>query len=89
MVWLKEVWKLSDLPVSSVMGTGTALDSARLRHDLAGKMGLDSQSVPAVINRNGVAELIEYHMAGEEQEAFERSLDVIEQVRNQIGQKNR
>lgn len=188
-VMTEYVWRLSGLPASSVMGTGTSLDSARLRYYLAGRMGLDSQSiqavcagehgqsqvalwshafvggkritdiladngeriqgetlkkiaedtmrsgdrimeykrattfgiaaviaqivkailydenkiipvstklnraygerclfagVPAVINRNGVAELIEYHMTGEEREAFERSLDVIERVRDQI-----
>lgn len=193
-VMTEYVWKLSGLPVSSVMGTGTSLDSARLRYYLAKKMNLDAQSVqavcagehgqsqvalwshafaggkritdiladnggrlqrgdldeigketmragdrimeykrattfgiaaviarivkailydenkiipvstrlneaygsrplfagvPAVINRDGVSELIEYHMTREEQEAFERSLDVIEGVRNQINLETR
>ncbi len=189
-VMTEYAWRLSGLPVSSVMGTGTSLDSARLRHYLAAEMGLDSHSVqaicagehgqsqvalwshafvggkritdiladneeriqgktlekiaedtmrsgdrimeykrattfgiaaviaqivkailydenkiipvstrlseaygprslfagvPAVINRNGVAELIEYHMDGGERQAFERSLDVIDMVREKLG----
>lgn len=40
-------WRLSGLPARQVIGTGTALDSARLKYYIADVMGLDPQSVQA------------------------------------------
>ena len=42
------VQKLSGLPVNQVIGTGTALDSARLKYTLADMIGVDPQSVHAI-----------------------------------------
>lgn len=42
------VHKLSGLPANKVIGTGTALDSARLKYLLADVMGVDPQSVHAL-----------------------------------------
>lgn len=42
------VQKLSGLPSNKVIGTGTALDSARLKYHLADVMGVDLQSVHAI-----------------------------------------
>ena len=43
----KLVWKLSGFPSSRVIGTGTALDSSRLRIFLADLMGVDYRNVSA------------------------------------------
>jgi len=42
------VHKLSGLPANKVIGTGTALDSARLKYHLADVMSVDTQSVHAL-----------------------------------------
>lgn len=42
------VYKLSGLPANRIIGTGTALDSARLKYHLADVMGVDPQSVHAL-----------------------------------------
>lgn len=42
------VYKLSGLPANRVIGTGTALDSARLKYHLAEIMNVDPQSVHAL-----------------------------------------
>lgn len=42
------VYKLSGLPAYKVVGTGTALDSARLKYHLADVMSVDPQSVHAL-----------------------------------------
>jgi L-lactate dehydrogenase len=42
------VYKLSGLPANKVIGTGTALDSARLKYHLADVMSVDPQSVHAL-----------------------------------------
>jgi len=41
------IWKLSGLPTNQVFGTGTALDSARLKSALAYAVGTDPRSVHA------------------------------------------
>ena len=46
MAWL--VWKLSGLPASRVIGTGTILETARLKHLIAKSMSMDPRSVDAV-----------------------------------------
>ncbi|GAA2184131.1 L-lactate dehydrogenase [Brooklawnia cerclae] len=52
------VHELSGLPASHVLGTGTSLDSARLRRAIAQKTGLSIQSVDAyMIGEHGASEL--------------------------------
>ncbi|AMV70369.1 MULTISPECIES: L-lactate dehydrogenase [Lactobacillaceae] len=43
------VWKLSGFPQSRVLGTGTSLDTARLRQSLADTLHVDARSVHAYI----------------------------------------
>lgn len=53
------VHKLSGLPPHRVMGTGTSLDSARLRHFLADTMGVDPRSVEAMcLGEHGDSQMI-------------------------------
>ncbi|MBT9775615.1 L-lactate dehydrogenase [Clostridium sp. MCC353] len=53
------VQKLSGLPESRVIGTGTALDSARLRYHLADVMHVDPQSVYALcMGEHGDSQMI-------------------------------
>ncbi len=42
-------WKFSGLPRNRVVGSGTSLDTARFRHALAEKIGVDARSVHAYI----------------------------------------
>lgn len=57
MTWL--VQQLSGLPAKHVLGTGTALDSARLRYYLAEALNVDSRSVSAcVLGEHGENQLI-------------------------------
>lgn len=46
------VKSISGLPDSKVMGTGTALDSARLRYFLADLIGVDARSLEAMYMGN-------------------------------------
>lgn len=53
------VQKLSGLPSTKVIGTGTALDSARLKYHLADVMGVDPQSVHALcMGEHGDSQII-------------------------------
>lgn len=53
------VHKLSGLPAHKVIGTGTSLDSARLRHFLADTMGVDPRSVEAMcMGEHGDSQMI-------------------------------
>lgn len=53
------VQQLSGLPASKVIGTGTSLDSARLRHFLADTMGVDPRSVEAMcMGEHGDSQMI-------------------------------
>lgn len=53
------VQKLSGLPSNQVIGTGTALDSARLKYHLEDVMDVDSQSVHALyMGKRGDSQVI-------------------------------
>lgn len=53
------VQKLSGLPANKVIGTGTALDSARLKYHLADTMNVDPQSVHALcMGEHGDSQII-------------------------------
>lgn len=53
------VYELSGLPKSQVIGTGTSLDSARLKHFLARLVGVDTKSVQAyTIGEHGDSQMI-------------------------------
>lgn len=53
------VQKLSGLPANKVIGTGTALDSARLKYHLADVMSVDPQSVHALcMGEHGDSQII-------------------------------
>ena len=54
----REVWKLSGFPKNRVLGTGTALDTARFRAVLARETGIDHKSVTAfMIGEHGASQL--------------------------------
>lgn len=58
------VWKLSGLPRNQVIGSGTALDSARLRSELGRMYDLDAKSVEAfIIGEHGDSEVISWSTA--------------------------
>jgi L-lactate dehydrogenase len=51
-------WKLSGLPRSSVLGSGTILDTARFRSMLSKRIGIDSRNVHAyIIGEHGDSEV--------------------------------
>ena len=51
-------WKISGLPSSQVIGSGTVLDTARLKYLLGERLGVDSRSVHAfIIGEHGDSEL--------------------------------
>ena len=53
------VHKLSGLPANKIIGTGTALDSARLKYHLADTMNVDPQSVHALcMGEHGDSQII-------------------------------
>ena len=55
----QDVWKLSGLPKSQVIGTGTALDSARLKALLGGLVGVDPRSVHAfALGEHGDSQMV-------------------------------
>ena len=72
-----EIANLSGLPRSQVMGTGTLLDSARLRHALSDFTGLDSRSFNAyMIGQHGNAQFIPWsllHFSGMTVEQYEKA----------------
>ena len=56
--------KLSNLPESRVIGSGTVLDTARLRYRLGEHLGVDSRSVHAfIIGEHGDSEIAAWHSA--------------------------
>lgn len=56
--------KLSTLPEKRVIGSGTVLDTARLKHDLGMHLGVDSRSVHAfVIGEHGDSEIVAWNCA--------------------------
>jgi len=61
MTWL--VQQLSGMPASRVIGTGTALDTARLRYYLADALDVDPRSVNAVVlGEHGEDQLIPWSL---------------------------
>lgn len=57
-------WKLSGLPASQVIGSGTTLDMARLSCELSQKFDLDAKSVSCyVIGEHGDSEVVSWHSA--------------------------
>lgn len=55
----QSVWKLSGLPKSQVIGTGTALDSARLKALIGGLIGIDPRSVHAyALGEHGDSQMV-------------------------------
>ncbi len=57
-------WKLSDFPVNKIIGTGTILDTARLRFELGNKLNINSKNVHAyVIGEHGDTEMVPWSNA--------------------------
>lgn len=57
-------WKLSGFPENRVLGSGTVLDTARLKYNLGEHLGIDSRSVHAfVIGEHGDSELAAWSSA--------------------------
>jgi len=53
------VWKFSGFPESRVIGSGTILDTARLRQAIAGKLQIDARNVHAyVLGEHGDSEFV-------------------------------
>ncbi|HHV33017.1 L-lactate dehydrogenase [Caproiciproducens sp. LBM24188] len=53
------IWKLSGLPKNQVIGTGTALDTARLKCLIANKVGVDPRSVHCtVMGEHGDSQMV-------------------------------
>lgn len=58
------VWKLSGLPKEHVIGSGTTLDTARLRYNIGRKVDIDPRSVDAyVIGEHGDSEMVAWSSA--------------------------
>lgn len=58
------VWKISGLPASQVIGSGTTLDTARLRYYIGKKIDVDQRSINAyVIGEHGDSEFIAWSTA--------------------------
>ena len=57
-------WKYSKFPKEKVIGTGTTLDSARLRYELGDKLNINSKNVHAyVIGEHGDSEFVPWSNA--------------------------
>lgn len=57
-------WKLSGLPANRVFGSGTVLDTARLKYRLGEELGVDSRSVHAfIIGEHGDSEIVAWSSA--------------------------
>ena len=57
-------WKYSNFPKERVIGTGTTLDSARLRYEIGNKLQINSKNVHAyVIGEHGDTELVPWSNA--------------------------
>lgn len=57
-------WKLSGFPENRVMGSGTVLDTARLKYNLGEHLGVDSRGVHAfIIGEHGDSELAAWSSA--------------------------
>lgn len=58
-------WKFSGLPKERVIGSGTSLDSSRLRVALGKRLGLDPRSIDAsILGEHGDSEFAAYTAAG-------------------------
>ncbi len=57
-------WKYSDLPACKVIGSGTSLDTARLRYILGDKLGINPKNIHAyVIGEHGDSEFVPWSCA--------------------------
>lgn len=57
-------WKLSGLPENRVLGSGTVLDTARLKYRIGEEMGVDSKSVHAfIVGEHGDSEIAAWSSA--------------------------
>ncbi|HHY35621.1 MAG TPA: L-lactate dehydrogenase [Firmicutes bacterium] len=84
-------WKASGLPSNQVMGSGTLLDTARLRWSIAGELDIDPRSVHIhVVGEHGDSETVAWslgNVAGIPLNSFasltqEKRHELFEQVRN-------
>jgi L-lactate dehydrogenase len=68
--------KMSGLPETQVLGSGTSLDSARLRGILAQKMELSPSSIDAyVLGEHGDSQFVGHHLLLAEKNANVKNLD--------------
>ena len=57
-------WKYSGLPVNQVIGSGTSLDTSRLRYMLSEKLNVNPKNIHAyVIGEHGDSEFIPWSLA--------------------------
>ncbi len=57
-------WKASGLPTSKVIGSGTALDTARLRYEIADKINISVKNIHAyILGEHGDTELVSWSNA--------------------------
>ena len=72
-------WKYSGLPTNKVIGSGTSLDTARLRFLLGDKLGINPESINAyVIGEHGDSEFVPWSNADIALEPIDKFLSVEE-----------
>ena len=80
-------WKYSGFDTSKVMGSGTSLDTARLRYLVGEKIGVNPKSIHAyVIGEHGDSEFVPWsnvNVAGQEIEKFLKQ-EEMEEIENEV-----
>ena len=72
-------WKYSGLPTSKVIGSGTSLDTSRLRFLLGDKLGINPESINAyVIGEHGDSEFVPWSNADIALEPIDKFLNIEE-----------
>ena len=72
-------WKYSELPTNKVIGSGTSLDTSRLRFLLGDKLGINPESINAyVIGEHGDSEFVPWSNADIALEPIDKFLSVEE-----------
>jgi L-lactate dehydrogenase len=75
-------FKYSKLPQNKVMGSGTSLDTARLRYILGDRLGVNSKNVHAyVIGEHGDSEFVLWSSATLGSEPLKNSISVEDQIK--------
>ncbi len=78
------VWKLSGLPKNKIIGTGTSVDSARLKTILSEKLeGIDTKSIQAFsMGEHGDSQMVPWSHVSVAGEPFLKMIDKNDKLRN-------